>query len=925
MKLRRIEIRNFRRFTVPLVIDAIGDGLTVLAGDNEEGKSTVLRALRAALFDRHGVSKEVARELVPFRSEVQPEVALDFELAEGRYRLRKGFYQKPFARLELPSGARVEGLAAEQKLQELLRFESPGRGLSSAADHGILGLLWLEQGVSFANWNAALTERKDRRDGPAQRSLLSALESEVGEVLGGARGREILDAISRRYSEFYDKNRRPRGEFAKRLESERELSAKLEEIERELRQYETQIDELTVLRERLARYEQKGDLLRAQRERQDAEAEARRIEALSATLREAEQGKKIAEAHLQAAVARFRQREAERKRVADCVARVQVGREALAAARQKVQPQQAELSQAQQALRAAQDRQKRADEALRRCLQAERMQRLEHELAELSKRHQQALSAHAHAGSCRAKADAIAIDDKRLRLIQKLDRERAEAEAGLQAVATRLSFALREGIGLKLQGQRLAVGPPLHMTETTQLELMQGETSLGTLTITPGAEDLGERRARVEAAAEKLRRELAACGAVDVAMAEARTQERAELLMQAQQHERLLQVHAPEGIEALREARQRVEAEYTAQRGGESAPAEGENLDETASPARQTAASETPGAARERLAQQVAAARHESEQAAREVKLAQAVCDRQAQAWQSVQEGLTRQQVELESSEREQRHAEEALLQARGREADEALQQALLRAQEERTAADASAQAAQGALQQARPDEVKERLESRQRAVELIQRDIDGKRQRATFLEGELQALGQQGLGERREELLAERERARALSARMAKEAEALRLLLDTLQAAEREAKETFFAPVQARIQPYLSQVFPGCSLRFSDGNLAIEALRRGDLDEPFDSLSIGTREQIAILTRLAFADLLREQGQPTCIVLDDALVYADDGRFERMLSVLRRAAKGQQILILTCRERDYQLKGIETRRLSDCLRRDAA
>lgn len=916
MKLRRIEIKNFRRFTAPLVIDHIADGLTVIAGDNEEGKSTVLRALRAALFDRHGVSKDVARELVPFQSEVQPEVALDFELPSGLYRLRKGFYQKQFAQLDLPSGARLVGPAAEQALQELLSFESPARGLSKVGDHGIFGLLWLEQGVSFANWNATM---KDRKEGPAQRSLLSALESEVGEVLGGARGREILDVISRRYSEYHDKNRKPRGEFAKALEHERELSARLQDIETELRRYETQIDELTTLRERLARYEREGDLLRAQSERHAAEAEARRIEALTLTLREAEQSKKIAEAHLQAADGRFRQRQQERTRVSDCRARVNEQREALASAEASVQPLQAGLQAAQAALKAAQATQQQADDALDRCIHAERTQHLAQQLADLGKRHRQAQSAHQQALISRAKADAIPLDDKRLRAIHKLDRERAEAEAGLQAVATRVSFDLREGISLQLMGQRLASGQPLHMTETTQLALMQGDSPLGVLTITPGAEDLGERRRHIEATTQKLQRELAVVGVADVAAAEARAYERADLLMQAQQHEKLVQAHAPEGMDALRAAWLRAEQEYKAHGSTD----DGQGCDPGAAAIRTTAAADAQ--TREQLAQQRVAARQDSEQAAREVKLAQQVCDRQMVAWQSAQEQLTRRRIELETSERERQHAEEALQQARLREPDEAQQQALLIAQQDRSAQEAAAQAAQQALQSARPDEVSERLQSRQRAVELIQRDMDAKRQRATFLEGELQALGQQGLGERRDELLAERERARALAERMTKEAQALRLLVDTLQTAEREAKETFFAPVQARIQPYLSQVFPGCTLRFSDGDFAISTLLRGEIEEPFESLSIGTREQLAILTRLAFADLLREQGQPTCIVLDDALVYADDGRFERMLRVLGRAAKQQQILILTCRERDYRLKGIDTRRLSDCLRRDAA
>lgn len=917
MKIRRIEIKNFRRFTAPLVIDAIGDGLTVLAGDNEEGKSTVLRALRAALFDRHRVSKEVARQLVPFQSQeqpVQPEVALDFEVAQGLYRLRKGFYPQPYAELDLPGGrGRLTGPAAEDALQDLLRFEGPARGLSSAADHGIFGLLWLEQGTSFANWNAAL---KDRREGPAQRSLLSALESEVGEVLGGARGREILESISRRYSEYYDKNRKPRGDYAKQIEKERTLDAELGAVEIQLRGYDTQVDELTRLRERLARYDREGDLLRAQRERQDAEAESRRVESLAGTLREAEQGRKVAEAQGQAAQQRFRQREAEKRRVDDCVRRVQEQSEALIAAQQDLLPQQASQKDSKDRLQAAQLRLQQSEEALRRWLGRERTHRVAQDLADLRKRHAQALRAHEQAIACRAQADAIAIDEKRLRLIHKLDRERAEAEAGLQAVATRLTFALRGDTTLQLAGQRLAPGQPLHMTETTQLELMQADTSLGVLSITPGAEDLGERRKRLDSAAHALQKELSSCGVPDVAAAESRVQERAELVMHAQQHQGLVQAHAPEGLDALRAAQLRAEAEYAAQ-----TAAEGDVASEPGAPD----SSGNPLERREWLAAQVTTARQENEQASREVKQAQAVYERVAQAWQAAQEGLTRLRIERESSEREQRQAEEALQHARARDSDDSLGQALLHAQEEKATADAVLHEAQRALQSARPDEVRDRLESRQQAVLLIARDIDSKRQRATFLEGELQALGQQGLGERRQELFGERDRARALRERMAKEAEALRLLLETLHAAEREAKETFFAPVQARMQPYLNQVFPGCSLRFSDGDLAISHLRRGDVEEPFDALSIGTREQLSILTRLAFADLLREQGQPTCIVLDDALVYADETRFARMVGVLRRAAKGQQILILTCRERDYRANGLEPRHLSDCLQRGAA
>ena len=70
--------------------------------------------------------------------------------------------------------------------------------------------------------------------------------------------------------------------------------------------------------------------------------------------------------------------------------------------------------------------------------------------------------------------------------------------------------------------------------------------------------------------------------------------------------------------------------------------------------------------------------------------------------------------------------------------------------------------------------------------------------------------------------------------------------------------------------------------------------------------LSDGTREQVAILARLAFADMLQEQGLPALIVLDDALAFSDDRRFRRMVAILEKVAKRMQVVILTCREERF-------------------
>src|SRR5687767_14452031 len=97
MKIRRLAVRGFRKFRDPVVISGLGDGLTVIAGGNEEGKSTLLKALRTVLFDRHCLTGDGADSFMPFGSTVRPEIPLDVELGGAAYSLKKGFCQQAFA------------------------------------------------------------------------------------------------------------------------------------------------------------------------------------------------------------------------------------------------------------------------------------------------------------------------------------------------------------------------------------------------------------------------------------------------------------------------------------------------------------------------------------------------------------------------------------------------------------------------------------------------------------------------------------------------------------------------------------------------------------------------------------------------------------------------------------------------------------
>jgi uncharacterized protein YhaN len=155
----------------------------------------------------------------------------------------------------------------------------------------------------------------------------------------------------------------------------------------------------------------------------------------------------------------------------------------------------------------------------------------------------------------------------------------------------------------------------------------------------------------------------------------------------------------------------------------------------------------------------------------------------------------------------------------------------------------------------------------------------------------------------------AERDRLAGMVAEFEQGAAVLQLLLDSLETAESEAKNRYVAPVVGRVEPYLKMLLPGANIVL-DENLRIAGIQRDGQGEEFESLSGGTQEQLAVLTRLAFAELLLGQGRPATVILDDALAFSDDERIESMFDVLMRAGERVQIIIMTCRKRLFTRLG---------------
>ncbi|MFT8474364.1 MAG: GTP-binding protein, partial [Acetobacter orientalis] len=145
------------------------------------------------------------------------------------------------------------------------------------------------------------------------------------------------------------------------------------------------------------------------------------------------------------------------------------------------------------------------------------------------------------------------------------------------------------------------------------------------------------------------------------------------------------------------------------------------------------------------------------------------------------------------------------------------------------------------------------------------------------------------------------------------RERAALDLLQKTLSAAEQEQTERYLAPLLRTMQPAFSSVFPGIVVSL-DTQFKVPEITRKQT-EAFSCLSDGTREQIAVLVRLGFAELLHAQHGASLLVLDDALSFSDSQRLERVFDVLAEAATRFQILVLTCHAESFTALG--GRRLS--------
>lgn len=189
-----------------------------------------------------------------------------------------------------------------------------------------------------------------------------------------------------------------------------------------------------------------------------------------------------------------------------------------------------------------------------------------------------------------------------------------------------------------------------------------------------------------------------------------------------------------------------------------------------------------------------------------------------------------------------------------------------------------------------------------ERLANAAANEADSLRQELNTAQG---ALGQVG-GQRIEEQAEQAKDALAALARREHELEVeyggWKLLLDTLAEAEKAEASHLGAALVKPVSERMAALTGGRYGEVGIGpQLDATGIRLGDDERSINDVSVGTREQIALLLRLAVAEALG-----SFVILDDHLTQSDPDRMAWLRGLLAEAAQKIQIVVMTCHPSAY-------------------
>lgn len=882
MKLHSLEVRSFKIHDSRRI--EFDDAITLLAGPNEAGKSTLLEALSAVLFLR---SKGDSRDHRSLRSHIHtghPEVELVFSTDGQTYTLKKCFSgNSGTSRLLQHGGESWSGDEVEDQLASILKVDGAKKF------EGQWAHLFIQQGLSASDPVTAAEAQSA--------NLVRRLQDEGGAaVLLSAKDQEVAAHFARLFEELFKKGDEPRAgsPLAQAMAAERDAQARLQSARE---RHGKLLDALTS-------HEEASEVIRSKTA--DIGKLQPDLEATKTNLDEAEK----LERELIRLEREAKDRADEHDRLEAAEKNITDTRAEEARLHTGIAPLAKELTGAEDSFKSAStaldDREKEYTATTRRDEAAglrDKLARADQTALEKSKAVQdlekvvEGINKHrTELRQIEAKIAGLAnVDNEVLAELTALSEAANMAKAKLDATATRIRVISADA-PVKVGSDALAVGDDRILT--LQTELFIGEGTL--ISLTPGGESSAqEAKAAEEKAAQLLRDTLRDRSVSSLDDARKVAGEKAMLITQRDKvRERLDELDADQIDAELKDARaERDQAENILA-----------NLQK-----------EDPEFARASSIADARKAAAIAEEARREAATARATADAvrktagEAQNTARDARDRIRGQIDRIRQEADAKKAQlDLLLQQNGTDAARLEKLAAALAEKTRSVQDFGRVRSEfQALQIENLRRSVTRLEAALKSAKTSQQDA---RTALEVARANLQRDSQEDPEAALEKAEAQHENAGKALTVVRRTAEARKLLHRLFQEQKSDLARQYTRPLVQKIGAYLQCVFGPrvrVDLDLQGDKMAGIRISRADFGEAafdFDQLSGGTAEQVAAAARLAMAEVLAaDYGGQLPVVFDDAFTNSDSERTTKLHDMLYLAAEhGLQVIVLSCNPAAY-------------------
>ncbi|HRL21913.1 MAG TPA: AAA family ATPase [Alcaligenes sp.] len=866
MHIKSLRVEQFKRFRQPVLLDKLKTGLNIISAPNESGKSTLAQALRTVFFERYSTSS--LNEILPWGdSSAAPEIEVEFCMNDQDMRLSKRFFKRKRCDLQI-GRTQLDNDEAEQYLAEHMGFDYATRGGSQARNWGVPGLLWIEQGQGQELRTAVQY---------AGNTLQQALGADMAD-LTSADGDYVLDQAQQQLDQYVTQAKgEPRGVWLAARREHEDIQTELTRLQSELQQYQQWVDQLAQARRQVADSEREKPWERLRGQMRAAQTQLQQARDLQA--RSLELARQLDMLHERE---RLYQQAAEQDGRLDTqrierLAQAQSLSGQLEQARQGLVTLEATLQQ----VRRQKELLQREQEHARAWLQWEREQAA-HATAQQQVRQYQdqldELTRHeAELAQCSAAVLQLRISDPVLAALRQSSQQVQRLQHQLDAVATELHIDLEPDARIQVEGTEISGQAHLHLSEATQVML----PGMGMLRIVPGGKDLNGLAQKLEQAQRDLRNALQEQGAGSLDELEQRRE-------QSRQYEHRENV--------LRAAMRAL------------APKGRAHLQGLLTSAQQSSPPAQPqGQAPQGL---------DLDQQIREADLAEQQWQALDAQWRQAREDLATLTAKYEQAQAEAQRIERQWSDPQRRSAQQEREQQwnLLRTQRGQLQHDQQVLSAQ--LENLSVTILEQDVDRFERSAQQQEQAYAQARVAVQLVQTKLETQGAQGLEEQIADAKVRLTDSERRCAGYERRVAALRLLVQVLREQRRALTEQLHKPLQKHINHYLRLLLGKASVEL-DEHLTPRWLQRDGSElaaDDIDGLSFGAREQIGLIARLAYADLLQQAGRPTLLMLDDVLVHSDSERLQAMKRIINDAAQRHQILLFTCQADKWLDMGVPLR-----------